>query len=153
MEGITIRLMVAEDIPSATRIRDSIMAEETAGKRGDAPDTLFDSYIEKNPDTCLVVEEGGVVLGFILGSIREWVFGLEKAGWIEIVGVDPKFMGKGVGIALGQRLIQEFKAKGIKEVFTSVRWDSGDLISFFKSLDFDKSSFINLKLVSEKGSS
>ena len=37
------------------------------------------------------------------------------------------------------------KEEGLKEVFTTVRWDSSDLIAFFKSIGFDKSKFINLK--------
>ncbi|RPJ10835.1 MAG: GNAT family N-acetyltransferase, partial [Desulfobacteraceae bacterium] len=37
------------------------------------------------------------------------------------------------------------REKGIKDVYTSVRWDSVDLLSFFKTLGFDRSNFINLK--------
>jgi hypothetical protein len=29
--------------------------------------------------------------------------------------------------------------------FASVRWDSVDFLSFFKTLDFDRSNFINLR--------
>jgi hypothetical protein len=45
-------------------------------------------------------------------------------------------------------LIKYFKEQKIKEVYTTVRWDSGDLIAFFKSIGFDKSSFINLEFKS-----
>jgi hypothetical protein len=54
-------------------------------------------------------------------------------------------MGKGIGKILGETLIKYFNDGGVKEVYTTVEWDSGDLISFFKSIGFDKSSFINLK--------
>jgi len=30
-------------------------------------------------------------------------------------------------------------------VFTLVRWDSADMLSFFKTLGFDRSNFINLR--------
>ena len=85
-----------------------------------------------------------MVLGFIVGAIKDWGFGLERAGWIEMVEVDPKYMGQGVGKELGRSLLSSFKNVGITEVYTSVRWDSGDLIEFFKSIGFKKSSFINL---------
>jgi L-amino acid N-acyltransferase YncA len=54
-------------------------------------------------------------------------------------------MGIGIGKTLGEALIKIFKKEGIKEIYTSVKWDSGDLIAFFKSIGFDKSSFINLE--------
>ena len=66
-----------------------------------------------------------------------------------MIEVDPKLMGKGIGTKLGEALINFFKDEKIKEVFTTVRWDSGDLIEFFKSIGFDKSSFINLEYKSD----
>jgi L-amino acid N-acyltransferase YncA len=58
-------------------------------------------------------------------------------------------MGKGIGKTLGEALIRYFKGEGIKEVYTTVQWDSGDLIAFFKSIGFDKSGFINLEYKSK----
>ena len=75
----------------------------------------------------------------------EWGFGVERSGWIEMIEVDPKLMGRGIGKTLGEALLRYFKDEGLKEVYTSVRWDSSDLIAFFKSIGFDKSSFINLE--------
>ena len=34
--------------------------------------------------------------------------------------------------------------KSNKDIYTSVRWDSTDLLSFFKTLGFQRSDFINL---------
>ncbi|PIP35560.1 MAG: GNAT family N-acetyltransferase, partial [Desulfobacterales bacterium CG23_combo_of_CG06-09_8_20_14_all_52_9] len=34
--------------------------------------------------------------------------------------------------------------EGIHNVHTSVQWDSTDLLSFFKTLGFNRSNFINL---------
>jgi len=58
-------------------------------------------------------------------------------------------MGEGIGKMLGEALIKHFKDEKINEVYTSIKWDSGDLISFFKSIGFDKSSFINLEYKSD----
>jgi hypothetical protein len=38
-----------------------------------------------------------------------------------------------------------YKARGISAVYTSVRWDSTDLLSFFKTVGFERSNYINLK--------
>jgi ribosomal protein S18 acetylase RimI-like enzyme len=110
---------------------------------------LFSSYIKKSPKTCIVALKDEKVVGFIIGCIKEWGFGVELSGWIEMIEVDPKFMGKGIGKVLGDSLIKCFKNEKLKEVYTSVKWDSGDLISFFKSIGFEKSSFINLEYKSK----
>ncbi|MEW5760309.1 MAG: GNAT family N-acetyltransferase, partial [Candidatus Thermoplasmatota archaeon] len=64
---------------------------------------------------------------------------------IEILGVEPDYMGRGIGRKLGKAILKIFKDNGIKIVYTAVRWDSGDLLSFFKNLGFERSDFINLE--------
>ena len=61
------------------------------------------------------------------------------------MGVDPDFMGQGIGAEIARKIFEIYKAAGIEKVYTSVRWDSTDLLSFFKTLGFDRSEFINLK--------
>ena len=108
-----------------------------------AIEDLFKSFIKKSPKTCIVAEKDGKVAGFVTGFIKEWSFGVERSGWIEMIEVDPKIMGEGIGKMLGVALIQQFKDEKIKEVYTSIKCDSIDLIAFFKSIGFYKSSFIN----------
>jgi ribosomal protein S18 acetylase RimI-like enzyme len=145
MTNITIRSMKEKDINQAADIHRKVV-REGLGQSMDYPiEGLFVSFIKKSPKACLVAEENGKVAGFIIGGIKEWGFGVERSGWIEMIEVNPKFMGRGIGKNLGDALIKYFKSEGIKEVYTSVKWDSGDLISFFKSIGFDKSSFINLE--------
>ena len=72
-------------------------------------------------------------------------FGIEKSAWIATLGVNPEFMGQGIGKKLGEKLFDYYHAQGIENVYTSVRWDSTDLLSFFKTLGFDRSNFINLR--------
>jgi len=56
-------------------------------------------------------------------------------------------MGQGIGAALAQEIFAFYRARGIDNVYTSVRWDSTDMLSFFKILGFDRSNFINLRKV------
>jgi len=145
---ITIRSMKEDDISQAANIHRKVIREGLGQGMNYAIEDLFSSYIKNCPNTCLVAEKGEKVAGFIIGCIKEWGFGVERSGWIEMVEVDPKLMGKGIGKALGESLIKFFKDEGIKEVYTTVKWDSGDLIAFFKSIGFDKSNFINLEFKS-----
>ena len=58
-------------------------------------------------------------------------------------------MGQGIGAALAQETFDFYRSRGIENVYTSVRWDSTDMLSFFKTLGFDRSNFINLRKVLE----
>jgi ribosomal protein S18 acetylase RimI-like enzyme len=150
MADFEIREMRKDEISRAAEIQKSILSEERARRLKYDIEELLVSYIEKSPKTSLVAVEGDKVIGFMVGDIKEWSFGVERAGWIEIIGVDPQYMGQGVGKALGKALVERFKKDGVVDVYTSMRWDSGDLISFFKSIGFDKSSLINLKFINSE---
>ena len=145
MTDITVRSMKEKDINQAADIHQRVIREGLGQSTKYAIETLFKTFIKKNPKTCIVAEREGNVVGFIIGFIKEWGFGVERSGWIEMVEVDPKLMGEGIGKMLGEALIQQFKTEKINEVYTSIKWDSSDLIAFFKSIGFDKSSFINLE--------
>ncbi len=69
---------------------------------------------------------------------------MEKSAWIGLFGVDSKYMGSGIGKRLAKEIFDVITERGIKNIFTSVKWDSTDLLSFFKSLGFDRCEFINL---------
>jgi N-acetylglutamate synthase-like GNAT family acetyltransferase len=70
---------------------------------------------------------------------------MEKSAWIATLGVNPEYMGQGVGRSLAKKIFKSYKKAGIEHVYTSVRWDSTDLLSFFKTLGFDRSNFVNLR--------
>ena len=92
-----------------------------------------------------VAELQGKVVGYMISYILSGSFGMEKNAWIAMLGVDPKFMGQGIGKRLAEEIFEFYQKEGIENIYTSVRWDSPDLLSFFKTLGFDRSNFINLR--------
>jgi N-acetylglutamate synthase-like GNAT family acetyltransferase len=72
-------------------------------------------------------------------------FGMEKSAWIAAMGVEPQHMGKQIGARLAVEIFEFYKAQGISSISTSVLWDATDLVSFFKTLGFHRSNFINLE--------
>ena len=99
-----------------------------------------------DPMLSLGAELDGSIVGFIIGEIRIWEFGIgEKTGWIRILGVDPDFQRRGIGRKLGEALLEHFERRGIKRVRTMAEWYTGDLISFFKSLGFNMLNMIPLE--------
>ena len=107
-------------------------------------DRLMEVQEKDSEDLSLVGEIDGRIAGFMIAYVLNGGFGLEKSVWIAAMGVSPRFMGQGIGVKLAEEIFRVCSSKGITRVFTSVRWDSVDLLSFFKTLGFDRSDFINL---------
>ena len=95
--------------------------------------------------TCFVAELEGKVVGFMISHVMTFSFGLEKSAWIATMGVEPKYMGQQIGARLAGEIIEYYKGRGITNIYTSVQWDATDVVSFFKTLGFHRSDFINLK--------
>ncbi len=108
----------------------------------------FKRIVEKSAksetDASFVAEIDGVVVGYMIGSVLNGGFGIHKATWITMLGVNPRYMGQGVGASLANAIFEFSKQRDIQNIYTSVRWDSTDLLSFFKTLNFGRSEFINL---------
>lgn len=104
-------------------------------------------HAEREDSACFVAEIGGKVAGFMITYILTAGFGMSESAWIATMGVSPDQMGQGIGAALAEETFAFYRSRGIENVYTSVRWDSTDMLSFFKTLGFDRSNFINLRKV------
>jgi len=108
---------------------------------------IVEDRVENDDAANFVAEYESKVVGFMISYILLGGFGIEKSAWIAMFGVDPKLMGQGIGKKLAEKIFGFYRHKGIANIHTSVRWDSTDLLSFFKTLGFDRSEFINLRRV------
>jgi ribosomal protein S18 acetylase RimI-like enzyme len=100
--------------------------------------------LKRREDASYVAEIKGKVVGFMISYITYGTFGADRCAWIARFGVNPKWMGQGIGRRLAEEILKVYKDKGVTEIFTSVRWDATDILSFFKTLGFERSNFINL---------
>jgi ribosomal protein S18 acetylase RimI-like enzyme len=143
VENLQIRKINAEDASDIG----SIQAAITKSPSNIDFRQIIEEQVRKDEDASFVAEIGGKVVGYMISYIVFGGFGLEKSAWIATVGVDPKFMGRGIGKRLAEEILAVYRKKGINDIYTSVRWDSADLLSFFKTMGFDRSNFINLRKV------
>ncbi len=91
--------------------------------------------------TSFGIDVGGKLAGFILADVRPWEFGArEPVGWIIAVGVDPAHKGHGIGRALGERVLAEFKRLGVGHVATLVSDENKELTPYFESLGLSSSA-------------
>ncbi len=141
VENLQIRKIKTED---ASDIGD-IQAAITKSPTNIDFRQIIEDQTRKDEDASFVAVIDGRVVGYMISYIVFGGFGLEKGAWIATLGVDPKFMGQGIGKRLAEEILEFYRKKGVNDIYTSVRWDSVDLLSFFKTLGFDRSNFINLR--------
>ncbi len=143
MENLLIRRLESSDADDISRIQ-KVIAKELGTIDYHR---VVEEEAKKEDRVSFVAELDGAVVGYMITYIIYGGFGLEKSAWIGAFGVEPKHMGSGIGKRLAKEIFDVITERGIKNVFTSVRWDSTDLLSFFKSLGFDRCEFINLKKI------
>ena len=143
MQNLIIRNLKIGDSEDISRIQESITKE---------PSTIdyhkiVQEEVKKDNSVNVVAELDGKVVGFIITYILHGGFGLETSAWIGLFGVDQKYMGSGIGKRMAKKVFDELTRMNIKNVFTTVKWDSFDILSFFKSVGFNRCQFVNLKKV------
>lgn len=154
-----IRVLKENDLDAVVEIDRKVLGKERRAfwKRKVA-------FTDVYPRPALVAEVEGKVVGFIMGYVSGWEFGVpDSIGWIDTLGVDPEYQRRGIGKALFSALIENFKHSGREEdpgvegaekpriagvnvVYTLANWDNWDLIQFYHAMGFKKGEMFNLKL-------
>lgn len=141
MDNIIIRKLKSEDAEEIGRIYLSITKTDNV----DDFIKIVAKQAQRDEAASFVAELNSKVVGYLISYTLTGGFGIAKSAWVANLGVNPKFMGQGIGEKMAKEIFKYYRKKGIKDIYTSVKWDSTDLLSFFKTLGFDRSDFINLK--------
>ena len=138
---ITVRKMTARDIDEVMRIDEAITGLPHAAYY----ESKAASFLASHPEACLVAEDSsGSPIGFVLAGVRGWAYGVERHGWVEVIGVSPDWQGRGVSKELLDELISYFRRAGVASVQTVVNWNQGDLVDFFRANGFERGEYVNL---------
>jgi len=148
---VRIRPLREADIEAIIGIDSLIAGEEKAGFwRGllklyepGAP-TEGGETPERITFLCLVAEAGPEVVGFVLGDVQAWQFGMPRCARIVAIGVHPGHRRAGVASLLARELLETFRKMNLPLVQCLVR--PGDpLGDFFASLGFAPSTWLTLE--------
>jgi predicted N-acetyltransferase YhbS len=143
MENVKIRVLRKEDLDAIVEIDERVLGEN----RRNYWERKLELMNNKASQISLVAELEGRVVGFILGDISGWEFGVpETIGWIDTIGVEPAYQKKGLATALARELVQNLKSFGVKTIYTLVSWNDWDLLQFFHAMGFSRGDMINLEL-------
>jgi predicted N-acetyltransferase YhbS len=140
--GVLIRELRVDDADAIQRIAKAISKDGSDVDLKKSIDHMTRNSANQNS---LVAEDNGKVVGYMISNVLYAGFGLKKSAWIVSMGVDPEHMGQGIGKRLAKDLFEVYREKGVSHIYSSVLWDSIDLLSFFKTLGFERSAFINLR--------
>jgi ribosomal protein S18 acetylase RimI-like enzyme len=141
VEDVVIRRLKKEDAEEIGRI-DALITKRPLE---DDFRKMVAELAKSSGNMSYIAEYKGKVVGYMITYLLSGGFGMDKSAWIATLGVEPKLMGQGIGKTLAKKIFDYYSEKGIQNIYTSVRWDSTDLLSFFKTLGFDRSVFINLR--------
>lgn len=115
-------------------------------KRGE----YWERRLESTGTSCvpsLTAEIDGKVIGFILGGVSGWEYGIpENIGWVDTLGVNKEFQKKGIATLLFKKMISLFKEVGVDTVYVFVNWKNRGLLQFFDRMGFKPGDMINLEL-------
>ena len=143
LENVKIRTLKREDLDAIVKIDERVLGEN----RRNYWERKLGLMNDKSSQISLVAEMEGGVVGFVLGDISGWEFGVpETVGWIDTVGIDPDYQKKGLATGLAHELIKNLKALGMKTIYTLVSWNDWDLLQFFHAMGFKRGDMINLEL-------
>ena len=143
LSGVNIRPMTVGDVDAIVEIDRRVIGKSR-------PD-YWKKIVPQNPQypfSSLVAEYEGKVIGFVLGEVSGWEFGVpDTIGWLSIIGVDPDYQHKGVARRLSQEFVKNLKAIGVSVIYTLVNWNDWDLLKFFHEMGFTRGGdMINLEL-------
>ncbi len=141
MNGVKVREMTVKDVPEVVEIQESITKKKVPGGWA----RRMEAQVKSHDTAGFVAEKDNRLVGFIFGEIKGPAFGMEKSGWVVGIGVCPRYMGIGIGQTLAKEMMNFFEKEGVKEIYTTVRWHAVDMLSFFRSIGFIRSDFIDLR--------
>lgn len=143
LSRVNIRPMTVGDVSAIVEIDLKVIGKSR-------PD-YWKKMVPENPQypfLSLVAEFEGKVIGFVLGEVSGWEFGVpDTIGWLSIIGVDPDHQHKGVARRLSQEFVKNLKAMNVGVIYTLVNWNDWDLLKFYKAMGFTRGGdMINLEL-------
>ena len=138
-EQVVIRRMEARDEKYVIAIDHKIVGEERASSWQQRVFAYLERYY---PPISHVAEVGGKVVGFIIGDVRGWEYGMPSGAWIDIMGVDPDYQGQSIGVRLIEAFVLQAKEQQIRSVHAWTTEGDDRLQRFLQSAGFTRGKLV-----------
>lgn len=130
-----LRKFTMNDLGSVTRINQVCLPENYT-------DFFFADLYRRFPETFIVAEANGEIVGYIMCRIEVGLSnlrlpGLVKKGHVVSVAVIPEHRRKGVGGALVTKAMEGMQMYGAKQCYLEVRVTNEEAIGLYKKLGLE----------------
>ena len=142
--AIKIRIMKADDFAAVTRIDEKVLKVS----RPEYYKLRFEELVQSTdrlPTSLVAEEEGGTVVGFVMGELFIGEYGISQEATLDTIGIDPDYQHKGIGKQLIIEFMDHLKALGARKISTLVDSNDSIMMHFFKANKFGPSKTINLE--------
>jgi len=142
-ETVSVRALETTDFDAVVAIDERL----TGQTRKDYWRTRFDVAALRPPWMSAIAELDGRVVGFLFGWVGESEFGIAgPTAWVDLVGVEPAYRGRGVGAALLDRFVEGGRElRAIRKVATLIDLDQADVREFFVRRGFRHGPMVQLE--------
>jgi GNAT superfamily N-acetyltransferase len=142
-QDVLIRAVEPSDLDTLVRIDEKLSGHT----RKDYWQRRLEIAALRPPWMSLVAETDGRMAGFLFGWVSESEFGIaEPTGWVDLIGVDPPYRGRGIGHALLQRFLDSGRElRSIGKVATLIDLAQADVREFFTRLGFRHGPMIQME--------
>jgi len=105
---------------------------------------FFMDLYERFPETFIVAEEDGEIVGYVMCRIETGLpdfglLGIAKRGHVISIAVLPEHQRKGIGSALMNEVMAAMKVYKAKECYLEVRVSNAPGVNLYKKLGFEAS--------------
>jgi GNAT superfamily N-acetyltransferase len=140
---IAVRPVESTDLDAIVRIDEKLSGQT----RKDYWRRRLELASLRPPWMSLVAETDGRLAGFVFGWVGESEFGIaEPTAWLDLIGVDPPYRGRGVGQALVERFVQSARElRAIRKVATLIDLTQSDIREFFLRLGFRHGPMLHME--------
>ena len=139
-----IRLMKPDDFAAVVRIDEKVLKTP----RPDYYRLKFEELVQSTdrlPTSLVAEEEGGTVVGFVMGELFIGEYGISHEATLDTLVVDPDYRHRGIGEQLIREFMDHLKALGAGKISTLVDSNDSRLMHFFTANRFSPSQTINLE--------
>jgi ribosomal protein S18 acetylase RimI-like enzyme len=135
--NIELRQMQLNDLPQVFRLGQRLFTAEelpTLYRSWDEHEIL--ELFRSDEETCLVAEDDGKVVGFALGCMMEKPRSAWRYGWLEWLGVMPRYKRHGIARRLLNQLTQLFIDREARIMLVDTDEDNADALAFLRRIGF-----------------
>jgi GNAT superfamily N-acetyltransferase len=140
---ISVRAVEPSDLDAIIRIDEKLSGQT----RKEYWQRRLDIAALRPPWMSLVAEMDGRLVGFLFGWVGESEFGISRpTGWVDLIGVDPPYRGRGVGQSMVDRFVQSgSELRAVESIATLIDLGQADVREFFVRLGFHHGPMIQME--------